>query len=112
MGAMIGLILFLALAVYRILPLVLAINKETDNLRKKIAETNKNIAELEESKKYLQDPAYLERQARIRLNYKKPNEKVVFVYQSPYNQNPGMKTDEAKGLFRKLKQWFAELIGK
>lgn len=105
------LILFFGLGVYRLWLEVVAVNKETDNLKRKIDETNKTVAELENSKEYLQNPAYLERQARLRLNYKKPDEKVVFVYRSPYNQNPETANQRSSSLFEKIKSFFVKLFG-
>lgn len=105
------LILLLGLAVYRILPIVAVLNKENNNLKEKISETNKNIKELEKSKEYYQDPSYLEREARLRLNYKKQDEKVVFVYRDQYNQ-PKSTANKPQGLFEILKNWLANLIGK
>ena len=105
------LILLLGSAVYRILPVVTVLNKENNNLREKISKINKNIKELEKSKEYYQDPGYLEHEARLRLNYKKPDEKVVFVYRDQYNQ-PEPTADKSQGLFEILKRWLANLIGK
>lgn len=96
---------FLALAVVKILPAVVAVNKEAKNLEQKVNETSQNFSELERSKEYLKSSAYLERQARIKLNFKKPDEKVVFVYQKPYNLNPTASTAAENDYLPKWRQW-------
>lgn len=106
---------FLALSVVKILPAVVAVNKEAKNLEQKINETNRNFAELERSKEYLKSPAYLERQARIKLNFKKPDEKVVFVYQKPYSLNPTASTaaeNDYKSWWRNWLKWLQEKLSR
>ncbi len=112
-GALALVVSLVALSVLRIWPLVVTINKETMNLQQKIDEANRNLAELEKSKEYFKNPAYLERQARIKLNFKKPDEKVVFVYKNPYNQSPDelaqTLADRSRGFWQKLWDY---LLGK
>jgi len=67
-------------------PLEIA-TKEIENLDRKIAEIERSRSELEKLGDYLKNPAYLERQARLKLNYKKPDENVVFIYKNQYNQD-------------------------
>ncbi len=107
---MVFLIVLLGLGVFKILPSVVSFNRESANLKQKIDEANNSMAEAEKSKEYLQNPNYLERQARLRLNYKKPDEKVVFIYQSHYNQNSEINSNKSQGLFEILKNWFAGFV--
>ena len=100
------LVAVVALSVLRTWPLVVTVNKEARNLQQKIDEVNRDIAEAEKTKEYLSSPTYLERQARLKLNYKKPDEKVVFVYRNPYNQRP----DESVGnLEHGVSSWWQRL---
>ncbi len=54
------------------------------HLEEQIAILQRQKAEFAQKKSYFQSDSYLEQQARLKLNYKKPNENVVFIY----NQTP------------------------
>ena len=66
--------------------------------------------ELEKLGDYMKSNAYLERQARLKLNYKKPDEKVVFVYQNSNAkvQNKNVETEKIldSKLLVNLKEWW------
>jgi len=65
------------------------VRQEVNNLNQKIAETERELSELKELGDYFRSSAYLEREARLKLNYKKPGENVVFVYRNQsLLQNP------------------------
>ena len=72
---------FFVVSFLKIEPALVATNKELNNLDKKIAEVKRSASELERLGGYLNSDAYFERQARLKLNYKKPDERVVYVYQ-------------------------------
>lgn len=74
---------FLSISFLKIQPSLVAVNKESDNLDKKIAEIKKTVSETERLGGYLNSNAYFERQARLKLNYKKLDERVVYVYPNP-----------------------------
>src|SRR3989344_5703024 len=61
-------------------PAIVLVSKELKNINQKIDEVEKNNLELDKLGDYLGSDAYLERQARLKLNYKKPDENVVYVY--------------------------------
>ena len=61
------------------------VQTEVANSQKKYEEIKKSIADLEQLNKNSNQPAYLERLARLRLNYKKPDENVVFIYRNQSN---------------------------
>ena len=65
-----------------------AAEKEANGLKQKIDETDKALAQLDKSAEFIGSDNYLEREARQKLNYKNPDEKVVYVYGNQYNQNP------------------------
>lgn len=71
---------FLILTLVKVRNSTLAVDKEITNQKNKIDEVEKSIADLQKSKEYLKTDSYIEKQARLRLNYKKPDENVVFVY--------------------------------
>lgn len=71
---------FLLLSLIKIRPAILTARDELKNLENKIAEVNKSISESERLAEYLISDNYFERQARLKLNYKKPDEKVVYIY--------------------------------
>lgn len=104
---------FIALSVLEILPSAITIQKEVWSFRQKIAETQSKIAELEKNKEFMTTDVYLERQARQKLNYKMPDEKVVYIYRNTYNQGQesigllksnGNK-DESANLWQKIINW-------
>src|SRR3989344_4528539 len=88
-AAAVVLIGFFLISLIKIQPVLTTTQKELENLDKKITEAERSASELERLKDYLQSDAYLERQARLKLNYKKPDEKVVYVY----DREDGSKTE-------------------
>jgi len=94
---------FLSLII-RLQPSLETVGKELNNLNQKIAEAEKNNSEMEKLKDYLNNAAYLERQARIKLNYKKPGETAVFVYENPNAQNQP-EPDNSAGASTILPNW-------
>jgi cell division protein FtsB len=95
---------FFSLLIIKLQPPLETVTKEIDNLNQKIAEVEKSSSESEKLKDYLKSAAYLERQARLKLNYKKPGESVVFVYKNPYAQNPA-ETNSTAGPSKILPNW-------
>lgn len=77
-----------SLMIIKLQPSLKEVNQEVNNLDQKITEAQKSVSDLQKLQDYIKSPAYLEQQARIKLNYKKPDENVVFVYKNQYNQNP------------------------
>ena len=56
------------------------IEKEIKTSEGKISEVQKNKDELNNFLKNFENPAFLEREARLKLNYKHQDEQVAFVY--------------------------------
>lgn len=105
---------FLLISLIKIEPALITTHKELKNLDKKIAEVEQSASELERLGDYLKSDAYLERQARLKLNYKKPDERVVYVYQKTteaQNSQEIRKKPENK-LIMNLKSWWGYLVGK
>ena len=66
-------------------------------------------AELERKHAYYQSEAYLEQQARIQLNYKKPGEQVVYIYRTTGHEQEVI---TAPATLTNLKLWWYYLIGR
>ncbi len=56
------------------------VNKEAEELGMKISNLEKSNNLIEKFLVYMSNPSFIERQARIKLNYKAPGEEVVFIY--------------------------------
>ena len=56
------------------------VNKEVQSLETKISNLEKNNSSLEKLVGYMTKPSFLDKEARLKLNYKAPGENVVFVY--------------------------------
>jgi cell division protein FtsB len=85
------------------------IGRKIDDLDKKVGEMEKNNKYLEKIVSYVKTPAFLEREARIKLNYKSPDETLVFVYRgdNSENQSAGEKNsqEDNKNIFHKIWLW-------
>lgn len=95
---------FLIMSLIKIEPALLTIRKELKNLDKKIAEVRQSTFELERLGSYLKSDAYFERQARLKLNYKKPDEKVVYIYTTE-TQNGAEILKKDQTIKKSLKNW-------
>lgn len=73
-------IFFVGLSLVKLWPKRLAIRNEVKNLEQKIAENEKINSGLTGLLDYFKSDSYREREARSRLNYKKPGEEVVFIF--------------------------------
>lgn len=65
--------------------------------------------EIEAKKEYFQSESYLERQARIKLNYQKPGEKVVYVYHTAEEQH---EADAPVSFLNQWQLWWYYLISR
>ena len=82
--------------------------REYMHLDEKVVELQSTQAELEKQAGYFQSNAYIEQQARLKLNYKKPDEHVVYVYRSASTPTP-----EDQSLAKpssNLQQWWDYLM--
>ena len=106
---------FFLISLIKIQPALTTTQKELNNLNKKIAEAERSASELERLKDYLQSDAYLERQARLKLNYKKQDENVVYVYTRENGNKTEPKIADGNGaveskLSQNLKLWWGYLL--
>lgn len=95
---------FFLLSIIKLQPALVSARKEIKNIDQKISEIERQRREAEKLGEYLNSPAYLERQARVKLNYKKPDEKVVYVYTQGTTeaQNSNPKTLKENGWVEKI----------
>lgn len=110
----IGLFILIVLAsVLRVKLSLTLLNKEVASQQEKLEETGEAIKELEKNREYSKSEAFLEKQLRLKLNYKKPDENVVFVYRTGQSSDQTTDSNDAqeKGLRGWLK-WWRNLIGR
>jgi cell division protein FtsB len=105
---------FFLLLIVKLKPSLETVSQKVNNLDQKIAEAEKSRLELEKLGDYLKNAAYLEREARLKLNYKKPGESVVFVYKNQHAQNPAKPDDVTKSslILPNWQKWLNYLLEK
>ncbi len=59
-----------------------------DDMERKIRNTERSNTYMAQYGDYLKSEAFLEKQTRLRLNYKAPDEQVVFVYRAGSGETP------------------------
>lgn len=98
----------LLISLMKLVPPLVAVQKELTNTNRKIAELNRAGSELEKQRAYLSSNAYLERQARLQLNYKKPDENAVFVYKKSTEIAipPQARANLGARILEKFKKWW------
>ena len=74
-------VFFLSLSLVRIWPQKIAVEKHLDSLEDKIKEIERSNSSLAKLMTYFKSPAYLEREAKLKLNVRRPDENVVFIFQ-------------------------------
>src|SRR3989344_3030189 len=88
-GAVAG-IVFFGFTIAKRLPELERARSELARTEQKLLEAEAERIELETSRNSLQSESYLERQARLRLNYKKEGEEVVYVYRKDAVPEPAL----------------------
>ena len=81
---LIGLMVF---ALAKLWPRKLAVENGVDNLSGEISTLEKKNSELARLLDYFKSSAYQEREAKIKLNVRRPDESVGFIYQDPKTIN-------------------------
>ncbi len=74
-------IAFLGFSIFRLWPKKTVIDGRLQNLESKIDETKKTNDNLARFLDYFKSQSYLEREAKLKLNVRRPDENVVFIYQ-------------------------------
>ncbi len=105
---------FFLLSIVKLKPSLETVSQEVNNLNQKIAEAEQNLSELQKLGDYFKSAVYLEREARLKLNYKKPGESVVFVYKNQHAQNPAKPDDSTKSsiILPNWQKWLNYLLNK
>jgi len=95
---------FFLLLTIKLKPSLETVSQEVNNLDQKIAEAERDLSELQKLGDFFKSVTYLEQQARLKLNYKKPGESVVFIYKNQHVQDP-MKPDDTTKPSTILPNW-------
>ena len=98
-------IFFVGLSSIKLWPKKVTVNNEVKNLEQKIAETERSNSELAKLLSYFKSDNYLEREARQRLNYKKPGEEVALVFREKESKIKKEAQEEKLSNFQKWWKW-------
>ena len=102
------------LLIIKLKPSLETVSQEVNNLDQKITEAERDLSESQKLSDYFKSAAYLEREARLKLNYKKPGESVVFVYKNQHAQNPAEPGGAVKSsiILPNWQKWLNYLLNK
>jgi cell division protein FtsB len=109
-GILLLLVLWLGVAAYDAGTREGYVRKEVTDLSGRISSLERENQFLNRSEEYFKSEAFLERQARVKLNYKLPGEQVVFVYDAVASSQPETFTDMLKRM-ENYKKWWYFLLG-
>jgi len=70
---------FLGFMILKSKPIIETLDTEIDELENRIAESERKTEQLESDFEYFESEGYLERQARLKLGLKDPEENVVYI---------------------------------
>ena len=85
-------VFFLVLSIVKLWPQKTIIDARLQNLEGKMAETEKSNMDLARLLGYFKSRSYLEREAKLKLNVRRPDENVVFIYED--EKENGIETDK------------------
>ena len=90
-----------------------AVNKEVKNVETRIEEVRNDTNYLNRFLAYFQTPAFLEKEARLKLNYKVQGEEVVFVYRDKNvkKESDSISFEELLSKMPNSKKWWYYLLG-
>jgi len=86
-----------------------AFDKEIMGIEAKISNVQKTNNELSEFLSHFDNPSFLEKEARLKLNYKAPDEEVIFVYRDNGAKTASISANASDG--RLFKHIFSKLAG-
>lgn len=89
------------------------VNREVKNIEAKIKEVRDDIDYLNKFLAYFQTSAFLEKEARLKLNYKTQGEEVVFVFKDKNAKkvSNSVSFEELLAKTPNYKKWFLYLLG-
>ncbi len=77
----------------------------------KISEARKNTDSLNQFLKNMENPSFLEREARIKFNYKNPDEQVAFIYRDTDKKPVSQSFENLLRSMPNYKKWWYWLVG-
>lgn len=89
------------------------VNEEVKNVETKIKEVQNDTDYLNKFLAYFKTPAFLEKEARLKLNYKAQGEEVVFIYKdkNPKKESDSIGLEELISRMPNYKKWVLYLLG-
>ena len=89
------------------------VDKEVKNVESKIKEVQNDTDYLNKFLDYFKSQAFLEREARLKLNYKSQGEEVVFIYKDKNvkKESDSINIEELLGRMPNYKKWGLYLLG-
>lgn len=88
-----------------------AVKKEEKNIEDKINDAKSSNKIIEKFIDNFNDPGFLEKEARIRLNYKLPGEEVVFVHRDLNSKKASSAEEFSINNLPNHKKWWRWLLG-
>ncbi len=88
-------------------------DREVKNVESKIKEVQNDTDYLNKFLDYFKTPAFLEREARLKLNYKSQGEEAVFIYKDKNTKKAleSISFEELLGKLPNYKKWGLYLLG-
>ena len=89
------------------------VDRDVKNAEAKIKEVGDDTDYLNKFLAYFQTPAFLEKEARLKLNYKAQGEEVVFIYKdkNAKKASESVSFEELLGRMPNYKKWVLYLLG-
>lgn len=104
-------IIFVGFGAYRVREENREVGRSVSDLGNKVENVKKDNEYFQKLSSYFRSDAFLEKEARAKLNYKMPDEEVVFVYKDVNKKSPEPKSEEKSGNLPKWKKWLNYLRG-
>ena len=104
----VGVLIALGTVLARRAPEFVAVKQEIKYIQGNVNQVRQEQEELERKQSYYRSEAYLEQQARIQLNYRKPGEQVVYIYRTA-SEPQETKPEEP---LTNLKLWWYYFLGR
>ena len=89
-----------------------SIGRDIKSNEEKISEANKSTEDLAQFLKNFENPEFLEREARLRLNYKNSDEQVAFIYRDTDAKPVTQSFEDILKSMPNYKKWWYYLLGR
>jgi len=87
------------------------VDRDVEANKQKIAEAQENTDNLNQFLKNLENPRFLEREARIKFNYKHPDEQVAFIYRDTEAKPISPSFEDILKSLPNYKKWWYWIVG-